>query len=153
MGETIFAVEPLGHVSPIFDAVGQPLIVDHDDEVPIGMFAHMRVMLVDPVVTRMTAIEHDLGDPAVRSPFLLGEREHVLEFLKDHLDDAVELGTFRNRNMFDPMPHAFVSSIGSDTRPVSAFSAAILSSQTIRTTSDSSCAISPSQRNCSAVIL
>jgi hypothetical protein len=48
-GDAVFAHQPVIDLGPVFDAIGQPLVVDDDQQVIVRLVALGGVWLVDPV--------------------------------------------------------------------------------------------------------
>ena len=53
LGDRQLAIEPLLGLRPIFDAIGQALVVDDDQEIEIGLVALGGMRLVDPAAARI----------------------------------------------------------------------------------------------------
>lgn len=108
-GDAIFAHQPLIDPKPIFDAIGQPLVVDDDQEIIVGFITLGGVRLVDPTATGIAAIEDDLLDAALLAPSLGGERQTVLEFLEDDLHDARQFALLVGGKMIEIVTHGIAT--------------------------------------------
>ena len=100
-----FANEPIVELRPIVRPIGQPLVVDDDQQVIVRLIALRRVRLVNPATPCIAAVEDDLGNPALALPVLRRERQRVLEFLEDDLDDALDLALLVRGKMFEAALH------------------------------------------------
>ena len=87
------------------DAVGQPLVVDDDQQVEVGLVALGRVRLVDPAAARIGAVKDDLEDAALLLPVLGRKRARLLEFLEQDLHHALELALLGRRKMIEVGAH------------------------------------------------
>src|SRR5438309_8071403 len=62
------AVEPLLGLAPIFHPIGQPLVVDDDEEIIVRLIAFGGMRLIDEGAASIRAVEDDLEDPALLLP-------------------------------------------------------------------------------------
>ena len=69
-GDAIFADQPVIELRPIFDAVGQPLVADDDEQIIVGLVALGGMRLIDLGAARIAAIEDHLEDPARLLPLI-----------------------------------------------------------------------------------
>jgi len=105
-GNAVFAHQPLVEPGPVFDPVGEPLVVDHDQQVIVGLVALGGVRFVDPAAARIRAVEHDLENAAGLLPFVAGERKGVTELFKDDCDHPLELALLAGRKVVKLGAHA-----------------------------------------------
>ena len=59
-----FADEPVIELAPEIDLLGEPFVVDDDQQVEVRAIALGRMRLIDPAAARVAAVEDDLVDPA-----------------------------------------------------------------------------------------
>ena len=104
-GNAVLAHQPVIDLGPALHPVGQALVVDDDEQVIIRLVAFGGVRLVDPVPTRVAAVENDLEDTALLLPFVLGQRKGVLELLEDQLDHAFQFALLVGRQMVEIAAH------------------------------------------------
>src|SRR3546814_1702184 len=90
LGDRQFAIEPIFQLQPIIDPVGQPFVIDDDQQVEIRLITFGRMRFIDPSAARIAAIENDLLDPALLLPLVRGERQRIFELLEDDLHDALD---------------------------------------------------------------
>src|SRR3546814_17692852 len=93
----------------LFRSLGQPLVVDDDQEIEVRAIALGGVRFVDPAAARITAIQDDLVDPALLLPGHGAECECILEFLEDDLLHALELALLVRRELIEIGFHSFSS--------------------------------------------
>src|SRR3546814_8416639 len=62
LGDRQFAIEPIFQLQPIIDPVGQPFVIDDDQQVEIRLITFGRMRFIDPSAARIAAIENDLLD-------------------------------------------------------------------------------------------
>src|SRR3546814_8563844 len=98
LGDRQFAIEPIFQLQPIIDPVGQPFVIDDDQQVEIRLITFGRMRFIDPSAARIAAIENDLLDPALLLPLVRGERQRIFELLEDDLHDALDFASFLCRS-------------------------------------------------------
>src|SRR3546814_21186185 len=101
LGDRQFAIEPIFQLQPIIDPVGQPFVIDDDQQVEIQLITFGRMRFIDPSAARIAAIENDLLDPALLLPLVRGERQRIFELLEDDLHDALDFASFLCRKMIE----------------------------------------------------
>ena len=89
LGHAIIAQEAVLGLVPIVDGIGQPFVVDDDEDIIIGVIAALGIG--DPVAARVAAVEDDLEDAALLLPFLRRKRRRVFELGEEDFDDAREV--------------------------------------------------------------
>src|SRR5690606_14686830 len=77
--------------------LGEPVVVDHDQYVVIGMIAANRI--IDPVAARIAPIEDDLEDAPLAVPVGIAARVRGLEFLEQDAHDLGKLALLGWREM------------------------------------------------------
>lgn len=111
LGDAEFPVQPVFQLEPIGHTIGQPLVVDDDQQIEIGTIALGSVRLVNPATARIAALEDDLLDPAALFPFMPCERHDVLEFLEDHFDYALQFALLVGWKMIEISAHAVLFNV------------------------------------------
>src|SRR3546814_15142455 len=86
---------------PIFDAVGQALVVHDDQQIIVGLIALGGVRLIDPAAAGIAAIENDLRNAALALPVLSSERQRLVAFLETALQDQFELALLLRRELIE----------------------------------------------------
>ena len=86
------AKEMIVSLSPIFERIGQAIVVDDDENIIVREIAADRVF--DPVAARIGTVKDDLEDTPLLLPFLRGEAGRILEFGEQDLDDPFEIAAF-----------------------------------------------------------
>jgi hypothetical protein len=97
LGDAIIAEEPVLGLVPVIDQIGQPLVVDDDEDVVIRIIAANRIG--DPVAARIASVEDDLENAALLLPLLRRKRSRVLELGEEDFDDAREVLLLAARKM------------------------------------------------------
>jgi len=97
--------QPVFELQPVIDALGQPLVVDDDQQIEIGSIALGRVRLIDPAAPGVAAIKDQLLDPALLLPLVRGQRQRILEFFEDDLLHALKLALLVGRKVIEIGTH------------------------------------------------
>jgi hypothetical protein len=100
-----FAVEPVLGGRPEFDAIGQLVVVDDDEQIEVGLIALGGVRFIDPAAARIAAVEDDLENARVLLPVGRRDRGCVAEFLEQNLDDALQLALLGRWKMVETGLH------------------------------------------------
>src|SRR3546814_5805972 len=88
MSSLEFQAKAFAQVGPILHVIGQALIIDDDEQIPVRVLADPRVRLIHPIAACMAAVENDLENLAVDFPITAGEAQRILELLEDDAHDA-----------------------------------------------------------------
>jgi hypothetical protein len=107
-GDRQFAVEPVLGGGPEFDAVGEPVVVDDDQQVEVRLVAFGGMGLIDPSAARIAAVENDLEDAPLLLPVRGRNGGRVAEFLEQDLDDTLKLALLGWRQMIEAGPHGSI---------------------------------------------
>src|SRR5206468_7919006 len=99
------AVEPLLGLAPIFHPIGQPLVVDDDEEIIVRLIAFGGMRLIDEGAAGVRAVKNDLEDPALLLPLLGRKAPRLLELLEQDCDDPFQLALLGGRQMIDVAAH------------------------------------------------
>src|SRR3546814_2193754 len=78
MSSLEFQAKAFAQVGPILHVIGQALIIDDDEQIPVRVLADPRVRLIHPIAACMAAVENDLENLAVDFPITRSE-EHTSE--------------------------------------------------------------------------
>ena len=117
--DAVFAHQPVIELGPVFDPVGQPLVVDDDKQIVIRLIALRGMRFVDLGAARIAAIKDDLQNSSGLFPLMLCERKSVVELLEDQLHHALQLALFLWWEMVEIASHLFQpSKAGLDLHPV-----------------------------------
>lgn len=82
--DAIAANKPVIELRPIFYAIGQPLVVDDDQQIIVRLISLSRARLVDPAAARIAPKEDDLEYAPRLLPGMVRERKGMLEFLESN---------------------------------------------------------------------
>lgn len=108
LGDAKFLVEPVFSFGPIFDAVGNVLPVDDDEQIEVGLIALGGMWFVDPATTRVAAVQNDLED-STSLALAGGERLHIVELFEQDLQHAFEFALLVGRKMIEVSSHRTIS--------------------------------------------
>ena len=96
-GDHVLAQKVLLGLRPVFHHVGQPLVVDHHQDVIVAQVAGDGI--VHPVAARVRAVERHLEDAALALVRLRAQRRGVLELLEEDLHHALQLALLGRRQV------------------------------------------------------
>src|SRR3546814_13085112 len=88
MSSLEFQAKAFAQVGPILHVIGQALIIDDDEQIPVRVLADPRVRLIHPIAACMAAVENDFENLAVDFQITAGEAQRILELLEDDAHDA-----------------------------------------------------------------
>ncbi len=94
------ANKPVIELRPLTDPVGEPLVVDNDEQIEFRVIDSGRVRFMKSSSSRVTAIKDDLLDPFLLLPFMLGERLGNVELFEDDRHKALQFALLVGRKMF-----------------------------------------------------
>ena len=100
-----FADKAVVELEPIVDSVGQPLVVDDDEDIKIRAIAFGRVRFVDPAAPCVASIEDDLLDLPFLLPLVLREDQRVFELFEDDRLHAFDLALLDCRKVIEVGAH------------------------------------------------
>src|SRR3546814_15462084 len=77
-GDAVLAHQPVIDLGPVFDAVGEPLVIDHDQQIIVGLVALCGMRLIDPTASRLPALKHAHENAPALLPFVPAQQTETL---------------------------------------------------------------------------